>query len=84
MQDTRLPVREPDGNSASLSAQNPLALVVSLCSQLAFSFKPVVEIASVLAAAAQVSQVGCFCDLVVAGTAAELTVANLAERVRGP
>jgi hypothetical protein len=59
-------------------------LVVSLCSQLAFSFNPVVEIASVLAAAAQVSQVGCFCDLVVAGTAAELTVANLAERVRGP
>ena len=61
----------------------PLGLVASLSSQLAFSFNPVVEIASVPAAAAQVSQVGCFRDLAVAGTAAELTVAGFAERVRG-
>lgn len=67
-----------------LSARMPLGLVASLCSQLAFSFNPVVEIASVPAAAAQVSLVGRFRDFAVAGTAAELTVAGLAQRVRWP
>ena len=61
----------------------PLGLVVSLYPQLAFSFNPVVEIASVPAAAAQVSLVSRFRDFAVAGIAAELAVAGLAERVRG-